>query len=65
MRPYASPTLTDFGDVTRLTATLGNPFTGDVAFDVDGNVIETGENSVNQCPALEGAICELPGENSP
>ncbi len=51
--------------MAEVTATLGNPFTGDASFDVDGNVLETGMNSVGQCPAIEGAVCELPSENQP
>ncbi len=63
MKPYARPILTDYGDVAQVTATLGAPFTGDASYDVDGNIIETGMNSVGQCPAV-GNACELgPGEN--
>ncbi len=49
MKPYTAPVLTDYGTVADITATLGNPFTGDASFDVDGNVVEAGMNSLNQC----------------
>ncbi len=62
MRTYTAPTLTDFGDLAAVTATLGDPFTGDITFDLDGNVLEVGMNSIAQCPAIEGYPCELANE---
>ncbi len=62
MKPYTTPKLTVYGDVTQVTATLGDPFTGDVALDLDGNIVEQGMNSVAQCPAIEGYPCELASE---
>ncbi len=59
MKTYITPALTEYGDVAALTATLGNPFTGDVSFDVDGNIIETGENSINQCPTPNNEVCTI------
>ena len=50
MQTYIAPKLTSYGDVAQITATLGDPFTGDQSFDVDGNIIEEGLNSINQCP---------------
>ncbi len=57
MKTYQAPSLIEYGDVAEITATLGNPFTGDLSFDVDGNVLETGENSVNQCPTINNESC--------
>ncbi len=49
MKAYSSPYLTDYGTIAEITAVLGNPFTGDATFDVDGNVIQTDSNSVSIC----------------
>lgn len=59
MQNYMAPCVTDYGDVAQITATLGDPFTGDQSFDVDGNVIEEGLNSINQCPTTEFELCEF------
>jgi hypothetical protein len=57
MKKYAAPQLTDYGDIAELTATLGEPFTGDTSYDVDGDVLGTGLNSVNQCPTTNNEAC--------
>ncbi len=57
MKTYIAPQVTEYGDVAEITATLGNPFTGDQSFDLDGNVIEEGINSINQCPTQNGETC--------
>ena len=59
-KTYTAPALVGFGDVTALTGTLGDPFTGDTSFDVDGNVIQEGLNSVDQCPTNNLESC-IPG----
>ncbi len=64
MKTYQTPLLTKYGDVAKVTATLGNPFTGDLSFDVDGNVLETGENCINQCPTINNESCFF-NEGSP
>ncbi len=53
MKTYTVPQLTDYGSVADVTATLGAPFSGDVTFDVDGNVIEVGMGESNQCLGTE------------
>ncbi len=63
MKPYAAPVLTDYGDVNDITATLGDPFTGDASFDLDGNIIDAGMNSINQCSAIVPSPCEVAFEN--
>ena len=60
MKTYHAPQLVGHGDITSLTGTLGDPFTGDTSFDVDGNVIERGLNSVDQCPTTNGSTCVDP-----
>ncbi len=60
MKPYTAPVLTDYGTVADITAILGNPFTGDVTFDVDGNVIESAMNSIDQC-SFTPACLEIGG----
>ena len=57
MKTYEAPRLVDHGDITALTGTLGDPFTGDTSFDLDGNTIETGLNSVDQCPTTDQNFC--------
>ncbi|MEM1043695.1 MAG: hypothetical protein AAGI91_13840 [Bacteroidota bacterium] len=57
MKAYQQPRITVYGDIVEITATLGDPFTGDQSFDVDGNVIEEGLNSVNQCPTVDNEGC--------
>ncbi len=59
MKTYSAPKLTEYGDVAEITATLGDPFTGDQSFDVDGNVIEDGLNSINQCPTINQETCHF------
>lgn len=56
-KDYAAPKLIDFGGVAEVTATLGDPFTGDQSFDLDGNIIQEGLNSVNQCPTVDNQTC--------
>ena len=57
MKTYTAPALVGYGDVTALTGTLGDPFTGDTSFDLDGNVIEDDGFSVDQCPTHDGSSC--------
>lgn len=57
MKNYTAPQLIEYGDVAELTATLGDPFTGDTSFDVDGNILDTGLNSVDQCPTVDQNVC--------
>ena len=59
MKTYTAPQLVEYGDVAAITATLGDPFTGDVSFDLDGNVLEEGINSVNQCPTTDNEVCMI------
>ncbi len=59
MKTYTEPRVVDYGNVATVTATLGNPFTGDLSFDVDGNVLESGENSINQCPTINNEQCHF------
>ena len=56
-RNYMAPQVHAYGDVTTLTGTLGDPFTGDTSYDVDGNVLNTGLNSVDQCPTVNNRTC--------
>ena len=57
MKTYSAPALVSLGDVTALTGTLGDPFTGDTSFDLDGDVIQEGLNSVDQCPTRNDRDC--------
>lgn len=56
MKPYTPPQLREYGTVAELTAIFGDPFTGDQAFDLDGNVIsESGNSGANGC-LVDGEI---------
>ena len=57
MKSYSAPQLTVYGDIAELTATLGAPFTGDTEFDLDGSVLSTDNNSVDQCPTRDDTVC--------
>ena len=57
LKRYEAPALADHGDVATITATLGDPFTGDVSFDIDGNILAEGPNSINQCPTQNNVEC--------
>ena len=56
-KTYTAPRVTEYGDIAAITATLGDPFTGDASFDLDGNIIVEGLNSVNQCPTRNNTVC--------
>lgn len=57
MKPYTAPQLIDYGDIAEITGILGEPFVGDQSFDVDGNVIEVGNGSINVCPTIDFEVC--------
>ena len=56
-RLYVRPSLMEYGDVSSLTGTLGAPFTGDTSFDLDGDIIVSGQNSIDQCPTRNRRNC--------
>ena len=56
-KTYSAPRVTEYGDIAAITATLGDPFTGDASFDLDGNIITEGLNSINQCPTRNNTVC--------
>ena len=62
MKTYTAPALTEYGDVAAITATLGDPFTGDVSFDLDGNILDSDVNSIDQCPTNDDETCTFNGE---
>ncbi len=65
MKSYNAPKLIEYGNVAEVTATLGDPFTGDTSFDVDGNVLDSGLNSVNQCPTVNNEDCHFNEGSNP
>lgn len=56
-KSYAAPELRVYGDIADVTAVFGDPFSGDVSFDVDGNVLAEGAGSINQCPTIDNETC--------
>ena len=62
MKNYSSPKLTEYGDIADLTAILGGAFTGDVLVDTNGNVEQTGNQSLDACPTQNpgpGGVCQI------
>jgi hypothetical protein len=58
-RPYTPPALAEYGDVAEITGVLGSAFTGDVLVDVNGNVEQEGNLSINACPTLDFEACHM------
>ena len=58
MKAYNTPQVTDYGDVAAITAILGSVANGDILVDTNGNVEQTGNLSIDACPAQNPA----PGE---
>ena len=55
MKTYIAPRLTEYGDVAAITAVSGGPFTGDFNYDVNGDVQSEGQNSISNCPVVDGS----------
>lgn len=55
MKAYSAPKVTEYGDIASITAVSGGPFTGDVNYDVNGTVDQTGLNSISNCPIVNGS----------
>ena len=55
---YEGPVLTEYGDVASLTGILGARFTGDILVDVNGNVEQEGNLSIDACPTRDFEHCE-------
>ncbi len=56
-KSYLEPRLMAYGSVERLTGIFGNPSTGDVQFDLSGDVVESGDLSVDSCPTQNQEDC--------
>ena len=52
-RTYQVPVLNEYGDVASLTGILGARFTGDILVDVNGNVEQEGNLSIDACPTRD------------
>ncbi len=58
-KSYETPQMTAYGSVDRLTGVFGNPSTGDVQFDLSGDVVESGSQSVDSCPTENQETCDF------
>ncbi len=56
---YASPKLTEYGEIAEITGILGAAFTGDVLVDVNGNVEQEGNLSIDACPTRDFNNCMI------
>lgn len=54
---YSSPRLSMYGGVNTLTGVFGNPSTGDVAYNLSGDVIQEGGQSIDSCPTDDADDC--------
>lgn len=65
MKPFTPPRLARHGTVRDITAAFGDPFTGDVVFDLDGNVIsETPNSGANGC-MVDGEVFPVVDDPGP
>ena len=58
MKAYNAPALVDYGDVADITGILGEVASGDVLVDVNGQIQQEGNLSIDACPVQNPA----PGE---
>ena len=59
MKNYSSPTLTDYGSIVELTGIFGDAFTGDVLIDQNGDVVQTGDLSIDACASEDLEVCTI------
>jgi len=57
MKHYRTPKLIEHGDIAQLTAVVGGAYTGDVLIDVNGEVIQEGNQSIDACPTPDHEVC--------
>lgn len=57
MKTYNTPTLTEYGSIADLTGIFGNVSTGDILVDDNGNVVQTGNQSIDACPTDDFDEC--------
>ena len=57
VKSYQSPTVSDYGDIAAVTGIFGNPQPGDVLVDLNGDVVQDGDNSINACPTANFEAC--------
>lgn len=54
---YEAPRLMTYGPIDDLTAVFGHPSSGDVAYNLSGDVIQEGSQSVDSCPTENATDC--------
>lgn len=59
MKNYSTPKLTDYGSIADLTGIFGSSVTGDVLVDVNGQVVQEGEGSIDACPTSDFEGCVI------
>jgi hypothetical protein len=63
-KAYLSPEMVDFGSIAALTGIFGSQNVPDVSVNPQGQTIQTGTGSINQCPTLhpaQGGVCHIKG----
>jgi hypothetical protein len=59
-KAYLSPEMVDFGSIAALTGIFGSQNVPDVSVNPQGQTIQTGTGSINQCP-----VAGTPAPGSP
>ena len=49
MKTYNAPTLVEYGQVGALTGIFGSEMVEDQSYDPQGEIIDRGQGSINQC----------------
>ena len=57
MKTYNTPSLVEYGQVGALTGIFGSDMSPDQSFDENGNVIQTGTGSIDQCATTNQEFC--------
>ena len=57
MKTYNAPTLVEYGEVGALTGIFGTEMVEDQSYGPNGELINTGEGSINQCATPNNANC--------
>lgn len=57
MKRYTTPEIIDYGSVGALTGIFGSEAVEDQSFGPNGELVGTGEGSVNQCATRDNATC--------
>jgi hypothetical protein len=57
MKTYEAPKLTEYGPVEELTGIFGDVTVADTSYYPNGDVLTTGEGSIDQCATTDQQYC--------